>query len=201
MLSDYRSRIERLKGQRDQINNNIDQFSTELKKLKKTKRNTETAQAIVQTVAQKTQEELTFHISDIVSSALSAIFDEPYSFKINFILKRGKTEAEIKLVRDGEEVDPLSSVGGGVVDVASFALRIAMWSLQNPKSNNVIILDEPMKFLSRELQPKAGRMIKMLSEKLNLQFIIISHDKAIIENADRVFEVTIRNGESKVEEV
>ena len=43
--------------------------------------------------------------------------------------------------------------------------------------------------LSRELQPKAGEMIKMLSDKLKIQFIIITHNQDIIESADKVFEI------------
>ena len=81
----------------------------------------------------------------------------------------------------------MESSGGGVVDVSSFALRIATWSLS--KTNNVIILDEPFKHLSNDLQSRAGEILKRLSEKLKLQILMSTHIEDIIDVADRVFEV------------
>lgn len=160
--------------------------------------NTELAQTIMQQVAQRTQEEITFHIADVVSTALEAVFPDPYTFKIDFVIKRGKTEANLYFERDGLRCNPIQESGGGVVDIAAFALRIALWSLQRPGSNNTIVLDEPMKFLSRELQPKAGEMLKLLSEKLGIQFIIVTHDTAFQDCADRVFFVEKKGGISHV---
>jgi DNA repair exonuclease SbcCD ATPase subunit len=85
--------------------------------------------------------------------------------------------------------------------VASFALRIASWSMEYPRLRNVIILDEPMRFLSEDLQEKASAMIKELSEKLGLQFIIITHEKELASYADKEFRVTINKGVSNIKEM
>jgi ABC-type sulfate/molybdate transport systems ATPase subunit len=89
------------------------------------------------------------------------------------------------------------------VDVAAFALRIACWSMQNPHSRPVLILDEPFKHLKGiEQNKKVLRMIRKISKRLKLQIIMISDERIpredIIENADRVFEVSIKNGISHV---
>jgi ABC-type sugar transport system ATPase subunit len=55
-----------------------------------------------------------------------------------------------------------------------------------------MIFDEPMRFLSKDLVPKAIEMIKMLSEKLGLQFIMVSHIADFIEGSDKNF--VIENG-------
>lgn len=158
----------------------------------------EEAKSILQTVSQKTQQELEYKISEIVSLALCAVFDDPYEFIINFVIKRGKTEAEIKFVKDGSSFDPLSSTGLGVVDIASFACRISTWNLKKPNSRNTIILDEPFKFLDKSQQHKAGEMLKMLSDKLGIQFIIVTHEEEIIESADKVFKVCKKGDTSYV---
>ncbi len=51
---------------------------------------------VAQEAAQQIQEEAHHKIADIVSRSLNAIFDEPYEFKINFVSKRGHTEAELR---------------------------------------------------------------------------------------------------------
>jgi len=65
-------------------------------------------------------------------------------------------------------------------------------------SDNVIILDEPFRFLSKDLQPRAGEIMRELSHRLNIQFIMVTHAKEMIEISDRVFEVSQIDGISKV---
>lgn len=199
-IQTYRRMLEQKKGETNQINKELSEKEKLLGLLKRDIRNTEDAQMVVQTVAQETQKQLEYHISDMVSLALNAVFDDPYEFKVNFIQKRGKTEAEILFKREGKEIDPMTEAGGGAVDVAAFALRIALWNIRSPRSRNTILLDEPFRFLSRELQPKAGEMFQMLSEKLGLQFIVVTHNPDLIEVADKVFKVEIKNGVSRVKE-
>jgi ABC-type sugar transport system ATPase subunit len=82
--------------------------------------------------------------------------------------------------------------------VAAFALRIASWSMQKPKSRNVIILDEPLKYLSENYQEKGSAMIKEISQRLGIQFIIVTHEQTLASYADKVFEVSIKKGVSQV---
>ena len=66
---------------------------------------------------------------------------------------------------------------------------------------NVLILDEPAKNVSRDLQAKTGLIIKELSKKLGIQFIISSHIPEIITGADTVVNVKMVNGISTIESV
>jgi DNA repair exonuclease SbcCD ATPase subunit len=154
----------------------------------------EKALVFVQEVAQKTQEQLVIHIQDVVNTALDTCFPDEYQFNLIFEIKRNKTEARLVFMKNGFEIDPMEASGGGVVDVASFALRIAAWSLGT--TGNTICLDEPMKFLSRDLQPRAGEILKEISTKLGLQFIMVSHVADIIQSADKVFEISMNKGVS-----
>jgi DNA repair exonuclease SbcCD ATPase subunit len=110
---------------------------------------------------------------------------------VDFNIKRNKTEAELYFMKNGEKYDPLNSSGYGAVDIASFALRIAAWSLSSQKHSNIFILDEPFKHLSEDLQEKGMQMLHELSEKLKLQFILITHTKEsdVLEYSDKVFRV------------
>ena len=59
--------------------------------------------------------------------------------------------------------------------------------MQHPKSNNVILLDEPFRDLSLDLHPKASEMIQEIAQKLALQIIMITHSDDLTDAADRVF--------------
>lgn len=151
------------------------------------------AREIITTVAKDTQQQLEIRITNIVTMALAAVFPDPYQFVLRFTERRNQTEADLLLVRDGEEVSPIDATGGGVLDVVSFALRVAILLMSNYR--RIIILDEPFRHLSEDLQPKASEMMKMLSDKLGIQFIMVSHEDGIIGSADNV--ITIKKGEVK----
>jgi DNA repair exonuclease SbcCD ATPase subunit len=150
------------------------------------------AREVINIVAKETQQQLEMRITNIVTMALAAVFPDPYEFKLVFNERRNQTEADLLLVRDGEELSPVEGAGGGVLDVVSFALRIAVLLMSNHR--RIIILDEPFRHLSADLQPKASEMMKMLSDKLGIQFIMVSHEEGIIDCADNI--ITIKKGQT-----
>jgi DNA repair exonuclease SbcCD ATPase subunit len=197
-IQTYRNLLERQKGQKIQIEQSITTLNQELRDANRDLRRHEQAREIIREVGIKTQQQLSFHISDITSLALEAVFNEPYELKVEFVQRRNKTECDLYFERNGERIDPLTASGGGAVDVAAFALRIASWSMLRPHTRNVIILDEPLRFLSVDLQERASIMIKEISEKLGIQFILVTHNDTLTSYADRTFQVSIKKGVSKV---
>lgn len=144
------------------------------------------AQALAQHVAQQIQTRAHVSIAKIVTKCL-AIFDEPYTFRILFDRKRGKTEARLVFERDGMEVDPLTASGGGVVDVAAFALRIACLVLARPQLRRVLILDEPFRFVSPEYRHKVRELLISLATDMGIQFLIVTHDPQL--RAGKIIEL------------
>lgn len=191
--------VEQRKGARQVHRDRAAMIDDTIRTLSRLEKNTEEAARIILAVAQVTQEELVAIINSMVSSALEAVFPDPYAFEVEFVQRRGKTEADLYFVRDGKRVDPLSSAGGGAVDVAAFALRVALWSLKRPRPASTIILDEPFRFLSRELQPRAAEMVRELSRRLGVQFIMVTHSPDLIEAADKVF--TVERGKDGISHV
>lgn len=138
--------------------------------------NVQEAQQLLQHWAQAVQQQAHQRISTVVTSCLQAVFpDDPYTFSIAFERKRGRTEATLQFERAGMVVNPIDAAGGGVVDVAAFALRIACLVLHRPKLARVVILDEPFRFVSAQYLPNVRAMLEQLSEDLKLQIIMATH--------------------------
>lgn len=178
------------KGMKKQVENNLVQNKKTLDNLNKRIKLLEQAQAFLQKVAQDTQSQLKFQIEDIVNLALETCFPNEYEFQLQFNIARGKTDAELVFLsqKTGRAIDPMNASGGGVVDLTAFALRIASYALEQ-NVDNVIILDEPFRFISRDLQARAGEILKTLSKKLGLQILMVTHIGEMIDIADKVFEV------------
>ena len=172
----------------------------EYNELKEQNENLKKARLLVAEAGKCTQSYLKSYIEEMTTTALQAVFEEDYQFIIDFDIKRNKVEAKLSLKLRGEETDPKDSCGGGVLDVASFALRVVLWSIENPKSSNVIILDECFKFLHGKME-NASQLLKKLSKDLNIQFIIVSQLDELTQYADKAFIVTHNGKFSEIKEI
>jgi DNA repair exonuclease SbcCD ATPase subunit len=114
-------------------------------------------------------------VSVLVTRCLAAVFDDPYAFEIKFERKRNSTEAKIVFKRGDSEIHPMSASGGGAIDVATFALRLACLLLRNPNPRRLLILDEPFRFLSVQYRARVKQLIEALSEEFDCQFIMVTH--------------------------
>lgn len=139
----------------------------------------EEARKVVQAVAADLQRRAHSQICAVVSKALSTVFPDPYEFELRFEEKRGKTEARAVFIRNGQELG--RRIGGGVYDVAAFALRIAAVLLQRPKVRRLLFLDEPFRFVSeRNLNRDRVRdLVLTLARELDFQFILVTHDRVL----------------------
>jgi len=190
MIGMYEAKLNHKKGQKASVENRLKTLNQEINDLSTQLLSVEAAQFHIQTVAKKVQESFKVKIESIVSVALSSVFDDPYEFKVDFEIKRNRTECILSFERNGFKVNPLNASGGGAVDIASFALRLSLWSLENPKKESIIILDEPFKFVSKNLREKASMLVKELSDKMGIQFIIVTHEDNLIDYSDKIFKVT-----------
>lgn len=189
-MRDYKSILNEAKIYKTQLEKQLSLKREELNNTAYSISMIEDCQVFLQTMAKNTQEQLSLRIEDIINSALDAVFPDEYEFKLNFNTSRNKTEAELKFFdkRSGKEVDPMNASGGGVVDLTAFALRIACYVLEH-NTDNIIVLDEPFRFISRDLQKRAGSILKTLSKKLDIQIIMVTHIQELVDCSDRVFEV------------
>jgi len=139
--------------------------------------------------------------------AMETIFKDPYRINLDFVDRRNTTECDITFERNGHIISkPKQSSGLGAVDVGAFALRIAAWSIQNPKTRNFLIQDEPFKHLKGERENiLVIEMVQELSKRLGLQVIMIHDERVplieIEKGADKVISVSKKCGKSKAIEL
>jgi translation initiation factor RLI1 len=193
-VEEYREKLNKAKGQKALIKSELSSSKTVLNISLKRLELIEKARAYIQLKAQETQNKISIRIEDIVQMAIDTCFaEDDYCFELKFKPQRNRTEANLRLLKDGWETD---STGEGLVDLEAFGLRIGTWTLE--RTDNVIVLDEPFKFLDEKRKPLAGEILKELSKTLDLQIIVATHDRGIIDVADRIIEVSIHKGISKI---
>ena len=153
------------------------------------------SQVLLQTVASEVQSQLEVKISSIVNLGLSVLFPE-YTFKLEYVPARGKTEVRFVFFNGEDEVDIMNQNGGGLVDAATFLLRLAVYAISNV--DNIIIFDEPFKYVSKSLRPKVAELLKTLSEKLKLQIVYVTHIEELSDTADKKIMIKKIDGVSTI---
>lgn len=195
-VSQLRTRLEQEKGALKTVRGSITQADVELTRLKTMGQDIDEATAILQKVAQDTQNQLSWYVTDMASAAIEAVFPEnrDYRLFLEFVQRRGRTEADIFLAdSQGNRIRPADAEGGGFIDVVAFVLRPTLWSLDR-STRPVLICDEPFRHLhSREYHSRVAELLRTLSDRLGLQIIMVTGEDEsteIIEGADRVFRIT-----------
>ena len=203
-LHHARRQYEQRVGRKNQLQDQLAETEVKLRGKHREARIAEKAQHVVRAVALETQAQLEYRIASTVSAAQEAVFgDEAYELNVKFKERRGKTECDLLFDRDGQLLDPLASTGYGAVDLAAFALRVACWSMGQERAP-ILLLDEPFKHLKgAEANRRAIQMVKEVSNELDLQVIMVSDERApiedICEGADRAFRIGLSEGVSTVE--
>ncbi len=195
-LTEYRTALDKKKGGRAIVLQDIATAQDKINYLQAEVEHTRRAQEIIQAVAETTQKQLEYRISELVSLSMEYVFDDPYTVALNFRPSAGKTVCGLRFKRGGHEASPMDQSGYGAVNIAGFGLRIGCMSLSDPRPRPVLLLDEPFPNLKgAEANARAIQMVKRVSDNLALQVLMVSDERAplseIEHGADKVFHVTI----------
>lgn len=152
------------------------------------------AHDLLSKLADRKREEVRVRVERIVLAALRAVFGPSIGFRFDVSILRGVVaiRPEIGFTRPGGAMAyvGVDQVAGGVVDVVSLAMRVAVLLSRRPKLRPVLIADEPLKHLSDEYLPAAAEMLRRLADECGLQMLIVSHEPDVSLQAHRVFRVS-----------
>ena len=125
--------------------------------------------------------------TSLVTEALTSIFEKDIRFNIKLYSYRNEPAIDVSVIEDNLEVDPQKSCGGGLNDIISFVIKIIFIYLK--KSSKIIILDEPLKFLSRDYIEQSSNFIREISKRMNIQIILVSHKPDLEISCDKLINI------------
>lgn len=130
-------------------------------------------------------------IEAFVTQALRTIFyDRDYSFEIRATDKRNTKYAELYLKEGDNEFSIHNSlIAGGVLTVIGWLLQI--YHLNKLKRAPIIFTDESLTAISAEYRPNFFQWVSKLAEAKGLMIVLVTHDNALMEYADRTYYVNM----------
>ncbi|TYP54319.1 ATPase [Thermosediminibacter litoriperuensis] len=198
LILDYTAR----KSIRDKLEEDKMNKIRQLEELKREIDILEQVRILLQKTSEYAREQAKQQIEMLVTRCLQFIFGENIEFKIELSEVRGRPEAEFYVVSSYGDTrittKPQDARGGGIVDVISLALRIAVIQCSNTYINGPIILDEPAKHVSSEYISNVAHFLKQVSEVFRRQIIMVTHNQFLSEIADLAYRVELKDGKSVV---
>jgi len=158
---------------------------------------------LVQILLQKTsdfaRQQAKSRIEEIVTSALSVVFEKNYVFRIQLDVRGNRPEATYWLESDGivtQLKPPDYDRGGGIVDVITIALRLAISELAGVEGP--LFMDEIGKMVSAEYAANVGYFLKQYSERFARQIFLITHNGSLAAIGELSLGVSQISGVSKI---
>ncbi len=129
-------------------------------------------------------------IEEIITAIIRTLFcSNDISFAFKKRMMRNQQEVYLFKVEKADGKDfyiPIENTAGGFSDIVDTVIRVLILRTY-PVEKRVLILDEPMKNLSKDLRPKFFSFFKSLCKKFQIQLIMSSHEVDMIEEIDNVF--------------
>ncbi|MGE5543912.1 MAG: ATP-binding protein [Bacillota bacterium] len=195
-LNQRKGQRDSLLGQKRQKEARIAELKHEVEKLRQVARLFVMAGDYARQESKETMERL-------VTNALKMVFMGDHIFHIDVEERAERSEAEFSVASTygGEQVvqnDPRDSRGGGIVDVISLALRVALLETSRPPLDGPLILDEPGKHISEQYVRQVADFLNAVCSSFERQVIMVTHNQHLADAGAAAYHVEIRNGESVV---
>lgn len=187
-----KSSIEMLLDQHNQTKMDYENLSNELKELIKKEHNYELAVDLMKKLAEGMSKSQISHLEVLINSALSTIFyDRQYSVELIITELRNTNNLQIilnEVIDDGSVIKTkLEDNGFGVKSVIGFILQV--YFIIYYKQYPILFLDEAFTQLSKQYLPYLKSLISDLANKYGFTFVLVTHDRDIMELADRTYIV------------
>lgn len=134
-------------------------------------------------------------IETITSQVVKRVFKRDIKIEVNFETKSYGVEANIKVIENNIELDPMDDMGGSIIEVISLIIRLVLREISSERLRKTIILDEPFNWAG-DLIILIGQIIKEFSK--DIQFIILTHDDRLEDIADRIYRIERQDFMSKI---
>lgn len=203
MTTEARQKVERRKGEHSTLKTRRDELvAAHAESLERIQIISNTA-VLLREAADYAREQARTQVQELTSSALQSVFGGTYGFRLESDTLGNRPAIWCRTQTpygddDTLETEGADSRGGGVTDVQALALRWAMLETHRPQIEGPLLLDEPAKHVSEENVPAAGSFLRSACQQFERQVIMVTHNNHLAELADKVHQVVLVDGASRV---
>lgn len=141
----------------------------------------------------------------LLTEGLQAVFDDlDLSVRAEVEVQRGKVSVDLITIEnqaDGTVTEGVctESNGGSVSTVQSVLLRIVVLTRRGLRP--LLLLDESLAAVAEQYVPRVGQFLSMLSDKLGVDILAVSHNPVIVEAARHSYRISKQGGKATFKKI
>jgi hypothetical protein len=200
-----RSRVDQAKGRRDAVQRSLNSVTAEIERLEDEEELLTLVAALFRQLIDQEVSEGVKAVEHLQTEGLQAVFDDQdLSVKANIEESRGKISVELVTVQKKPNGDIIEGVakddfGGSVLTVQSVLLRVIIMLRRGLRP--LLLLDESLPAFDANYISNMGSFLSELCRRLDIDILMVTHNPALFDAADRSYRIVRKGGESKFERV
>jgi len=204
-LSRLQSQASEAKGLRDGLRRALQLLQGKIRALEDEEELLEMTSSLLRTLIDKEVEAGVKAVEDLQTEGLQAVFDDQdLSVKASIDIQRGKVSVDLLTVQklpDGTTIEglPTDAFGGSVLTVQSILLRIIVMMRRDLR--RFILLDEALPAFDSNYISNMGSFLSELCKRLDIDILMVTHNPALFEAADRSYRIVKKGGEATFQRV
>lgn len=206
-LRAVKSKLDRQLGELDYLQASVVQYEGLITELSEEIETFSQVSIILNSVGELQQVGLQQKIESLVTKGLKTIFADNLSFHVVQTTKGASQSVDFVVrteLEDGSHIDTpvLEARGGGVAATVGFLLRLVILLLSpRTKKNPVLFLDETFAHLSKDRADSMANFLREVVDKTNVQIVMVTHDEAFAEVADRAYRLSLKDDVTVVRDI
>mgnify|MGYP006231098013 CR=1 FL=1 len=204
-VSDLRSKVDRIKGRRDVVQSSLRTVESEIKLLEQEEDLLNLVSAMFRSLIDQEVADGVKAVETLQTEGLQAVFDDQdLSVRASIEESRGKVSVELITVHtkpDGTTVEGLAKddFGGSVLTVQSVLLRVIIMLRRGLRP--LLLLDESLPAFDANYISNMGSFLSELCSRLGIDILMVTHNPALFDAADRSYRIVRKGGSSTFERV
>jgi DNA repair exonuclease SbcCD ATPase subunit len=199
-IEELRTRTTKLVARRDFLIEQRDQVSKNLTAHEALNENLMAVQSVLSKLSEDRQKETLEFINGLLTYGLTTVFEKPLRFEFQ-LASRGREQTVKTTIHTETGPTDVFAHGGGLLNVASFLIRTVVFVTVAAKNEKFIVLDEPFAQLSASYHQNICELVKELSNRFEIKYLIVSHQPLLSAVADREYRLVATEDGTTIEEV
>tara|TARA_Y100000310_G_scaffold194428_2_gene194419 strand:+ start:11180 stop:11815 length:636 start_codon:yes stop_codon:yes gene_type:complete len=204
-ITALRSNTAKAQGRRDAVAASLASVTTEIDTLENDEELLTLVSALFRKLIDQEVTEGVKAVEHLQTEGLQAVFDDQdISVKAAIEESRGKVSVELVTVQKKANGDIIEGVakddfGGSVLTVQSVLLRVIIMLRRGHRP--LLLLDESLPAFDANYIANMGNFLSELCKRLDIDILMVTHNPALFDAADRSYRIVRKSGESKFERV
>lgn len=200
-----RTRLERIKGQRDAVSHSLTRARKELTGLYNEQDVLEAVCGLFRALLDQELQDGVKAVEQLQTEGLQAVFDDQdLSVEARVSESRGRVSVELltkQKQRNGNIVEGLAKddFGGSVLTVQSVILRVIIMLKRGLRP--LLLLDESLPAFDPNYVVNMGRFLSALCKRLGVDILMVTHNAALFDAADHAYKIVPTKNGSVFEKV